>query len=293
MHYSWVGFVYHAVVWLGERLAEKLFDIGLVALGTWVGYRLAKHHLEQFVTDIVGKMDAKYLNLIGTMDAKYLNLINEMDAKYLNLINGMDAKYLNLNRETAFHRAVNAMLPELPEFHLRPEKTLRPEVAGALAEFTSWSTAIDATHTDQKSMELVVKEAHTLAAKLVAKDMMFKEEVSVPKYKWEIAIRLPSGAKMEEAPYLTIFNWDAGLPLVRYATMKETERVADYIHYVWMWDTKDVPCCLYAGVVNFTIGATANTPRLQRTAMRVGERLRIFLKMENDQVIKTQENVPW
>src|SRR5271163_5182824 len=97
MHYSCLGFAYAATVWLGERLTEKLFDIVLVALGTWVGYKLAKRHLEHFVSDIVGKMDAKYLGIIEKMDAKYLNLINEMDAKYLNLIGTMDAKHLNLN----------------------------------------------------------------------------------------------------------------------------------------------------------------------------------------------------
>src|SRR5580704_10925827 len=159
MHYSWIGFAYQAAVWLGERLTEKLFDIVLVALGTWVGYRLAKWHLEHFVSDIVGKMDAKYLNLIGTMDTKYLGIIQTMDAKHL-----------NLNRQVAFHRAVTAMLPELPGFYLRPSRTFSPEVAGALSEFTSWSTAIDATHTDQKSLELVGKEALTLAEKLVAQD---------------------------------------------------------------------------------------------------------------------------
>jgi len=271
MHYSWVGFVYHAVAWLGERLTEKLFDIGLVALGTWVGYRLAKHHLEGFVSDIAGKMDAKYLNLIGTMDAKYLNL----------------------NRETAFHRAVNAMLPELPQFYLRDEKALSPEVAGALAEFTSWSTAIDATHTDQKSMELVVKEAYTLAAKLVEKDIGFKEELSVPKYKWEIEIAISADAKMDETPDLTIYNWDTGFPVYRHAVMKEAKRAAASVFYLWMWDTKDVPCGLYVGIVNFTIGATAKTPKMLSTAKPVGERLRIFLQLENGQVVKTQENVPW
>ena len=64
------------------------------------------------------------------------------------------AKYLNLNRQMAFHRAVNAVLPELPQFYLRLSKAFSPQVAGALGEFTSWSTAIDPAHTSEKSMEL-------------------------------------------------------------------------------------------------------------------------------------------
>ena len=36
MHYSWIGFVYQATAWLGQRLAEKWFDVVLVALGTLV-----------------------------------------------------------------------------------------------------------------------------------------------------------------------------------------------------------------------------------------------------------------
>lgn len=78
MHYSWVGFVYQAMAWLGQRLAEKLFDIVLVALGTWCGYWFAKRHLEHFVSETVKKIDAKYLDL---------------------------------NRQMAFQRAVTAMLP--------------------------------------------------------------------------------------------------------------------------------------------------------------------------------------
>jgi hypothetical protein len=260
MHYSWIGFVYQATASLGELLAEKWLDVVLAVLGTLFGYWLAKLHLEHFVSGIVKKMDAKYLNL---------------------------------NREMAFHRAVNAMLPELPQFYLRPSKTLSPEVAGALAEFTSWSTAIDATHTDQKSMELVVKETSTLAAKLVEKDMGFKEEASVPKYKWEIEIAKPSDAKMDETPDLTIYNWDTGLPVVQHALMKETARTTTSIRYSWMWDIKDVQCGLYVAVVNFTIGGTANTAKMQHTAKAVGERIRIFLKLENGQVVKAQENIRW
>src|SRR5258708_21674433 len=145
MHYSWIGFVYQAMAWLGQRLAEKLFDIVLVALGTWCGYWFAKRHLEYFVKKL-------------------------------------DAKYLDLNRQMAFQRAVTAMLPELPQFYLRPSKTFSPKVAGALAEFTHWSTAIDLTHTPEKSMELVGKEAHTLAAGLIQKNIVFKEPVPIPNY---------------------------------------------------------------------------------------------------------------
>jgi hypothetical protein len=302
MHYSWIGFVYQATAWLGVRLAEKLFDIGLVALGTWYGYRLAKQHLEHFVSDIVGKMDAKYLNLIGTMDAKYLNLIQTMDAKYLNLIETMDAKYLNLiqtmdakylnlNRQVAFHRAVNAMLPELPGFYLRPAQTFSPEVAGALAEFTSWSTAIDATHTDKKSLELVGKEAYTLAEKLVEQDMGFKEEESVPNYDWIIEIGpLPIGWTVEETPDLTIYNWDTGIAVYRHALMKETARTPTSIRYSWTWDMLEVPCGLYVGVVNFTLGGSV---KIQETASVLQNRVRIFFIRENRNLVKTHKNVPW
>ncbi|MFZ0411944.1 MAG: hypothetical protein WA875_03465 [Candidatus Acidiferrales bacterium] len=57
-----------------------------------------------------------------------------------------------------------------------------------------------------------------------------------------------------------------------------------------MWDTKDVPCGLYVGVVNFTMGGTA---KMQKTASPVGGRLWIFLKCKNGQIIKTHENIPW
>jgi len=42
--------------------------------------------------------------------------------------------------------------------------------------------------------------------------------------------------------------------------------------------------------VNFTIGGTA---KMQRTASPVGERLRVFLKLENGQIVKTHENIRW
>jgi hypothetical protein len=302
MHYSWIGFAYQAAVWLGERLTEKLFDIVLVALGTWVGYRLAKWHLEHFVSDIVGKMDAKYLNLIGTMDTKYLGIIEKMDAKYLNLFETMDTKYLNLiqtmdakhlslNRQVAFHRAVTAMLPELPGFYLRPSRTFSPEVAGALSEFTSWSTAIDATHTDQKSLELVGKEALTLAEKLVAQDMGFKEEKSVPNFDWIIEIGpLPIGWTVEESPDLTIYNWDTGVAVYRHALMKETARTPTSIRYNWTWDMLEVQCGLYVGVVNFRLGGTV---MIEETGSVLENRVRIFFKRENRNLVKAHEKVLW
>src|SRR5271170_7977762 len=155
MHYSWIGFVYQATVWVGQLLAEKLFDVLLAAGGTWLGYLLARRHLEHFVSDIVEKMDTKYLDL---------------------------------NRQMAFQRAVTAMLPELPQFYMRPTRTLSPQVAAAIGDFTSWSTAIDPTHTPEKSMKLVGTEAYVQAAGMIETDMGFKEAVSVPKYAWQIQI---------------------------------------------------------------------------------------------------------
>lgn len=258
MHYSWLGCLYHATAWLGQRLAEKWSDAVLALLGTLFGYWLAKRHLEHFVSSIVEKMNAKYLDL---------------------------------NRQIAFRRAVAAMLPELPRFYMRPTSTLSSQVAAALAEFTSWSTAIDATHTPEKSVELVGEEAYNLAAGLIAKDMGFKEAVSIPNYEWQIEIApLPIGWTVEESADLTIYNWDTGAAVYRHATMKEAARTPTSIRYSWMWDIKDVPCGVYVGVVNFTIGGTA---KMQRTASSVGERLRIFLKRENGQIVKAHENIPW
>jgi hypothetical protein len=258
MHYSWIGFVYQATAWLGQRLAEKWFDVVLAGLGTLFGYWLAKRHLEHFVSDIVKKMDAKYINL---------------------------------NRQVAFHRAVNAMLPELPQFYLRPSKAFSPKVGGALAEFTSWSTAIDPAHTPEKSMELVGTEAHTLAGRLIQKDMGFKEAVSIPNYEWQIEIgRLPIGWTVGESPDLTIYNWDTGVAVYRHALMKETARTTTSIRYSWTWDMLEVQCGLYVGVVNFAIGGTA---KMQETASALRERVRIFLKLENGHLVKTHENIPW
>jgi uncharacterized membrane protein YsdA (DUF1294 family) len=80
---------------LEHLFGEKLFDIALALLGTWLGYLLAKRHLEHFVSSIVEKMNTKYLDL---------------------------------NRQIAFHKAVGAMLPELPNFYpsRQPLQSLRP-----------------------------------------------------------------------------------------------------------------------------------------------------------------------
>jgi hypothetical protein len=259
MHYSWIGFVYQATAWLAQLLAEKLFDIVLAGLGTWLGYWLARRHLEDFVSDIVKEMDAKYLNL---------------------------------NREMAFQRAVTAMLPELPQFYMRPTSTFSPQVAAALGDFTSWSTAIDPTHTPEKSMELVGKGAYTSAADMIQKDMGFREAVSIPNYEWIIDIGVPPlGWTVEEPPHITIYNWDTGAAVYRHALMKEKARTPTSIQYSWTWDMLDVPCGLYVGVANFTIGGTAK--KIQETAITLNERVRIFFIRENGHLVKTHENVPW
>jgi len=140
---------------LGHLVGEKLFDIALALLGTWLGYLLAKRHLEHFVSSIVEKTDAKYLDL---------------------------------NRQLAFHKAVGAMLPELPQFSLRPTSSFSSEVATTVSEFTHWSAALDPTHTPEKSMELVKAEAYTLAAGLIAKDMGYKEAEPAPNYEWTVGV---------------------------------------------------------------------------------------------------------
>jgi hypothetical protein len=72
--------------------------------------------------------------------------------------------------------------------------------------------------------------------------------------------------------------------------MKETARTATSIQFSLTWDVLDVPCGLYVGVVNFTIGGAAE---IQETASTLGERVRIFVKRENSQIVKTHENIPW
>jgi len=73
---------------------------------------------------------------------------------------------------------------------------------------------------------------------------------------------LPTGFAVEKVPHLTIYNWDTGVAAYRHAIMEETARTDTSIQYSWMWDRKDVPCGLYVGVVNFTIG---DTIRMRRT----------------------------
>jgi hypothetical protein len=254
MEYSYLGFAYHYYVMVGEFLLEKSFDVLLATAGTLFGYWLARRDIRHLVKETVTKM-------------------------------------MNLNREMSFHRAVNAMLPELPQFYLRPTTAFSPRVAGAIAEFTSWSTALDPKHTPEKSMELIGTEAYTLAAKLIDDDKGFKEEVSVPNFEWQIGIGgLAPDFTVDEVPRLTIYNWDTGAPVYRYALMKEASRTATSIEFRWMWDMKDVPCGLYVGVVNFTIGG--KSPR-QETASPVGERLKVFLVRENNHLTKAHKKIPW
>lgn len=149
-------------------LFDKSFDIMLAVAGTRLGYWWAKRHLEHFVSSIVEKMDAKYLDL---------------------------------NRQIAFHKAVGAMLPELPNFYVRPQTGFSSDVATAVAEFTRWSHAIDPTFTPEKSMELIGKEAHILAAALIEKDMGFREEEPEPNFEWMIGVGpLPDGWEVKEVP---------------------------------------------------------------------------------------------
>src|SRR5271167_2170909 len=66
---------------LEHLFAEKLFDVVLALFGTWLGYLLAKQHLEHFVSGIVEKMDAKYLDLNRQMafwPARYLVPVREL-----------------------------------------------------------------------------------------------------------------------------------------------------------------------------------------------------------------------
>jgi hypothetical protein len=121
--------------------------------------------------------------------------------------------------------------------------------------------------------------------------MGFREAAPIPNYEWQIDISgLPNGWTVEEAADLTIYNWDTGAAVYRHALMKETARTATSIQYSWMWDMRDVPCGLYVGAVNFTIGGTV---KLQETACSVRERVRIFLKRENGHIVKAHENIPW
>jgi hypothetical protein len=261
MHYSCLGFVYALLSALGQLFVEKWFDIVLAAAGTWLGYLLAKHHIEHFISAVVQRVDTKYLDL---------------------------------NRQVAFHRAVTAMLPELPQFYVRPTNTFSPDVVAALGEFTSWATALDPTHTPEKSMELVGKEADILAARLIEDDMGFKEAVPIPSYEWIIGIdELPAGWIMEEQPDLSIYDWNTGAAVYRHALMEEVKKqtTATSVRYSWMWDMNKVPCGLYVGVVNFTLGGAAK--KVVKTGSTVGDRVKIFLKREGDQLTKAHETVSW
>jgi hypothetical protein len=251
---SYVTFVANHLLHL---LTEKWFDIVLALFGTWFGYLLARRHIEHLMAGIVKTLDTKYLNLF---------------------------------RQRAFHRAVSAMLPELPNFYLRPTNTLSTQTADAISEFTHWSVALDSTHTPEKSMELVGKEAYTLAARLIEKDMGFKEEASAGTFEWTVAIvNLPAaGWEVAEAPDLSIYDWNTGIAVQRYALMQETARTATSIQYSWRWNMKDVPCGVYVGVVNYMIAG--RQPVIGNT---VAERLRIFFKRENGKLVKTHETIPW
>jgi hypothetical protein len=242
---------------LAHLFAEKWFDIVLALFGTWLGYLLAKRHIEHLMDGIVKTLDTKYLNLF---------------------------------RQRAFHRAVSAMLPELPDFHLRPTNAFSTQTADAVSEFTHWSAALDPTHTPEKSMELVGKEAYILAAKLIEKDMGFKEEQSAGNYEWTVGIgNLPAaGWEVKDAPDLSIYDWNTGIAVQRYALMKETARTATSILYSWKWNMKDVPCGVYVGVVNYTIAG--HPPVIGNT---VGERVKLFLARENGKIIKKHETIPW
>ena len=179
--------------------------------------------------------------------------------------------------------------PELPDFHLRPTNTLSTQTANAVSEFTHWSAALDPRHTPEKSMELVGKEAYPLAAKLIAKDMGFKEEQSAGTFEWIAGIGgLPAaGWEVQDAPDLSIYDWNKGVAVQRYALMEETARTATSIQYGWKWNMKDVPCGVYVGVVNCTI--EGHPPVVGNTVV---ERLTIFLARENGKIIKKHGTIP-
>lgn len=251
---GWSHFQAGAVA-LAHLIAEKWFDVVLALFGTWLGYLLAKRHLEHFISGIVKKIDAKYLDL---------------------------------NRQIAFHKAVAAMLPELPQFYMRPTSTFSSHVATAVAEFTSWATALDSKHTPEKSMELVAEEAYTAAAGLIEKGIGFKEGQSTPNYEWIIDIAgLPVGWAIDEVPDLSIYNWDTGVAVCLHAAMEEIARTPTSVRFNWMWDTKDIACGVYVATVNFKIGD------MLKVGSPLGERLKVFLKREQDQIIKDHEAIPW
>jgi hypothetical protein len=242
---------------LTRLLADKLFDILLAFIGTLLGYWLAKRHIEHLMAGIVTTLNTKYLNIF---------------------------------RERAFHKAVSTMLPELPDFHIRRTKSFSTQTADAVSEFTNYSVALDPTHTPEKSMDMVGKEAYTLAAKLIAKDLGFREEHTTGKYEWIVSINAlpPAGWEVAERPDLSVYDWNTGIPVERYILMEETERTATSIHYSWKWNMKDVPCGVYVGVINYTIAGHQPV-----TGNIVGERVRVFLRRERGKVIKSHETIPW
>jgi hypothetical protein len=204
------------------------------------------------------------------------------------IVKAMDTKYATIFRERAFHRAVSVMLPELPDFHLRPNTAFSTQTADAVSEFTQWSVMLEPMHTPDKSMEMVGKEAYTLAAELVEKNMGYREDESTGNYQWAVGVfALPAGWEVKEAPDISIYDWNTGVAVQKYAVMEETARTADSIHYLWMWNPKNVPCSIYVGVVNYHIGGKAVIGDV------VGERVRIFFRRENGKLIKSHETIPW
>jgi len=259
MHYSYGGFIYGAAVWVWNLFLEKWFDVLLAAAGTWFGYLIARKHLEHFMRDDVVKK--------------------------------LDAKYLEMNKRLAFQNAVTLMIPELPQFYLRPTRTFSPPVASALGDYTHWATTIDPAHTPEKTMELVATEAWKQSEAMIEKGMGFREAVSVPNYDWQLLMSpLPAGWTVEETPALTIFNWETGAAVHRHAEMEEKDRTATSISYSWKWDMLHVPCGLYVGVVNFTLGGSID---IQQTAYLLNQRVRIFMAVQNNHLVKSHKNIPW
>ncbi len=70
----------------------------------------------------------------------------------------------------------------------------------------------------------------------------------------------------------------------------ESKRTTTSVHYSWMWNMKDVPCGLFVGVVNFTLGGI---PKIVKTGGLVGDRVKIFFKRDGQELTKTHENVSW
>ena len=136
--------------------------------------------------------------------------------------------------------------------------------------------------------ELIAKEAYTLAAGLIEKDLGFKEAPSTPNYEWRIDIGgLPIGWTVDEPADLSIYNWDTGAPVYRHARMEETARTATSIRYSWKWDMKNVLCGRYVGIVNFKAAAQLHT------GLTIGDRLRVFLERKGNHVSKNFETIPW